>query len=146
MLDIDNNILHSLRVLNFNIVYNLTLRELKMINLDDLTLGQIKELKNAINGETAKSNNMCDDYPVGKNVIVRTVTMIYTGLLYKVTDTDLVLLQCSWIPQTEKYKLFVETGAVKYCEPYPDELKVFVNRGALVDFCELVAKLPRSQK
>ena len=115
------------------------------INLDDLTLGQIKELQ-LFAGKSPTQSSDISDYPIGHNVIVRTVTMIYTGLLHKVTEADLILLQCSWIPQTEKYKSFVETGAVKYCEPYPDDLKVFVNRGALVDFCELKAQLPRVQK
>ena len=85
-------------------------------------------------------------YPVGKNVIVRTVTMIYTGRLDHVTDTDLVLIDCSWIPATERFMQFVANGSVKECEPYPDGLHVFINRGALLDVCELRKDLPRSQK
>lgn len=85
-------------------------------------------------------------YPVGKNVIVRTISMIYTGKLDSVTDSDLVLHDCSWIPETERYMQFVADGAVKECEPYPDNLPVYVNRGALLDMCELRKDLPRRQK
>jgi hypothetical protein len=41
---------------------------------------------------------------------------------------------------------FVAEGAVKECEPYPDGLSVYINRGALLDMCELKKDLPRSQK
>lgn len=85
-------------------------------------------------------------YPVGKNVIVRTVTMIYTGRLVAVTEADLVLIDCSWIPETDRYMKFVANGAVNECEPYPDGLPVFINRGALLDLCELRSDLPRHQK
>lgn len=113
------------------------------MDLDNLTLGQIKEIKGLIGLDAAKQNH---GYPVGKNVIVRTVTMVYTGRLDKVTDSDLVLVDCSWIPETDRYMQFVAKGAVKECEPYPDCLPVFINRGALLDMCELREELPRSQK
>lgn len=111
------------------------------MNIEDLTIKQARELASIFNGSEQKT-----EYPVGNNVIVRTVTMIFTGKLVKVTSTDLVLLECSWIPDTERYAKFVEEGAVKQCEPYPADLLVFVNRGALIDLCELKKGLPRSQK
>jgi hypothetical protein len=113
------------------------------MNINDLTLGQIRELQSIIVAESAQH---LSNYPVGKNVIVRTVTMIYTGRLQEVTATDLVLVDCSWIPETERFMQFVANGAVKECEPYPEGLPVYINRGALLDMCELKAELPRSQK
>lgn len=118
-----------------------------MINIDEITLGQLRELQ-----ALAQPNlighcpPMPTLYPVGKNVIVRTVTMIYTGRLERVTDADLVLVDCSWIPETDRFMQFVANGSVKECEPYPDGLQVFINRGALLDMCELRKDLPRSQK
>ena len=116
------------------------------MNIDDLTLKQIKEIQTL--GFTAinKEQKNCSNYPVGKNVIVRTVTMIYTGRLEQVTDTDLILLDCSWIPETERFMQFVAEGKVRECEPYPADLQVYINRGALLDMCELKKELPRSQK
>ena len=113
------------------------------MNINDLTIGQAKELS-AIFGAQQKSCH--SHYPVGKNVIVRTVTMIYTGRLEQVTDSDMVLVDCSWIPETERFMSFVAEGKVKECEPYPDGLTVYINRGALLDMCELRKDLPRSQK
>ena len=113
------------------------------MNIDNLTFGELKQIAAVFGAK----NNDGGQYPVGKNVIVRTVTMIYTGMLSEVTSSDLVLVDCSWIPETDRYMNFVATGAVKECEPYPDGMKVFINRGALLDMCEFkCASLPRSQK
>lgn len=116
-----------------------------MINIEELTLKQIREIQ-AMTSMLNACATVESNYPVGKNVIVRTVTMIYTGKLQQVTATDIVLVDCSWIPETERFMSFVAEGKVKECEPYPDGLPVFINRGALLDVCELKKELPRSQK
>ena len=107
------------------------------ININDLTIGQLKEITNLV---SCGKNESKSNYPIGKNVIVRTVTMIYTGKLVSVTDTDFILNECSW------YMDFVENGTVNECEPYPSDLNVYINRGSLLDMCELKKSLPRSQK
>jgi hypothetical protein len=113
------------------------------MNIEDLTLRQLREIRTM--GITAPAQAM-SNYPTGKNVIVRTVTMIYTGRLEEVTETDLILVDCSWIPETDRFMQFVANGSVKECEPYPEGLPVYINRGALLDMCELKKELPRSQK
>ena len=114
------------------------------MNIDNMTFGELKQIAALFN--SSKQTKTHGAYPVGKNVIVRTVTMIYTGRLESVTDSDLVLVDCSWIPETGRFMQFVAEGEVKECEPYPDGLHVFINRGALLDMCELKKELPRSQK
>ena len=113
------------------------------MNIEELTLKQIREISQLVGAQQPK---VPSSYPVGKNVIVRTVTMIYTGRLESVTDADLILVDCSWIPETERFMQFVAEGKVRECEPYPDGLPVFINRGALLDMCELRTELPRRQK
>jgi len=114
-----------------------------MSQYDDLTIGQLKEITKLVSCENNVSKS---NYPVGNNVIVRTVTMIYTGKLISVTDSDFILNECSWIPETGRYMDFVENGTVNECEPYPSDLDVYINRGSLLDMCELKKSLPRSQK
>ena len=118
------------------------------VNINDLTLGQIKEIQKicAKDVDVTQQPTVGNAYPVGKNVIVRTVTMIYTGKLVEVTNSDFILKECSWIPETGRYMDFVANGTVNECEPYPDDLEVFINRGALLDMCELRKSLPRKQK
>ena len=113
------------------------------MNIEELTLKQIREIQSLCAVPAASPQSA---YPVGRNVIVRTVTMIYTGKLVEFNATDLELVDCSWIPETERYMQFVADGAVKECEPYPDGLPVYINRGAVLDLCELKKALPRSQK
>lgn len=115
------------------------------MDIEELTLGQIRELQSLFANQANQSQT--PQHPlVGKNVIVRTVTMIYTGKLDHTTNDSLVLVDCSWIPETDRYMQFVAEGSVKECEPYPDGLPVYINKGALLDLCELKKDLPRSQK
>jgi len=74
-------------------------------------------------------------FEIGKNYIVRTVTMIYTGKLVDVGATELVLVDCSWIPDTGRYMQFVADGR-----------RVAIGRGGLMDAVVLEKPLPRSQK
>lgn len=119
-------------------------RGCKLINIDDLTIGQLKQIQSlSFCGEKTKIDI---DPLVGKNVIIRTVSMIYTGLLVGVNDKEFILEKCSWIPETDRYAQFVADGKVKQCEPFPELLRVYVNRDALMERCELKSELPRSQK
>lgn len=117
-----------------------------MINIDDLTLGQIKEIQAFTNKSSKSEISLAKDELLNKKVIIRTVTMIYTGILVEVTKEEFVLIKCSWIPETDRYMSFVAEGKTKECEPFPEELRVRVNRGALMERCELKSQLPRSQK
>lgn len=123
------------------------------VDINQLTLQQLHEIQNMFPLQRVSD----DEVPapaykskyhklIGKNVIVRTVTMIYTGKLVSVDVTDLVLVDVAWIPQTERYADFVAMGAVRECEPYPDGLEVIISRGGLLDTCVLSKQLPRSQK
>jgi hypothetical protein len=114
------------------------------MNIEDLTIKQARELAALFSVGQVPTKT---EHPlVGKNCIVRTVTMIYTGRMVEANATEFVLVDCSWIPETDRYMQFVADGKVKECEPFPDGLPVYINRGALMECCELVKPLPRSQK
>lgn len=112
------------------------------MNINEITLGQARELA-ALFGAKEQPRH---PFELGKNYIIRTVTMIYTGTLVEVGLSELVLIDCSWIPETGRYMQFVENGSVNECEPYPDGMRVVIGRGGLMDAVELKAALPRSQK
>lgn len=113
------------------------------MNLDNLTVGQVRELSKMLGGQLSACHN---PYEIGKNYIVRTVTMIYTGRLVEVGPQELVMVDVSWIPETGRYMQFVEDGAVNECEPYPEGRRVIIGRGSLLDAVVLEKPLPRSQK
>jgi hypothetical protein len=118
-----------------------------MIDIDSLTLGQLKQIQNLI-PNTCKDVIAPHPYIVGKNYAVRTVTMIFTGKLEAVYAQELVLVACSWIPDTGRWQEFIEKGIHNECEPYPLNAEVIVPRvgfGA-IDIVIFEAALPRVQK
>jgi ribosomal protein S19E (S16A) len=84
-------------------------------------------------------------WDVGKNYLIRTVTMIYTGRLVEVAEHELVLQDAAWIPETERWAKSVKEGVFKEVEPYHDG-KVIIGRAAILDACVVSWKLPREQK
>lgn len=83
---------------------------------------------------------------LGKNVMVRTVTMIFVGTLTEVGIHEIALTNVSWIPETDRWQWFIADGSIRECEPYPDEMEVILGRGAIIDVCEWRSALPRTQK
>jgi len=85
-------------------------------------------------------------YEIGRNYVIRTVTMIYTGRLIEVGDKELVLVDAAWIPEPERHMQFVANGMVRECEPFPDGQRVIIGRGALMDAIAVDWDLPRGQR
>jgi len=94
-------------------------------------------------GKTALKDN---PLVIGENYLIRTITMIYTGKLIKVYNKELVLVDCAWIPETERWANTVKDGTFKEVEPYPDNSEVILNREAILDITKVYWKLPRLQK
>lgn len=100
---------------------------------------ELKEVIEALSAQTQSHS-----FRVGTAYMVRTVTHYYLGRLVAVTDTDLVLDDASWIPDTGRFADSLKNGTVNECEPFAKP--VIVQRGAIVDATEWTAKLPRDQK
>jgi hypothetical protein len=112
------------------------------MNIEELTIKEARELSQLFSAAPINQHF----FEIGKNYIVRTVTMIYTGKLVDVGQNELVLIDCAWIPDTGRYMQFVAEGKVNECEPYPDGQRVVIGRGGLMDATVLSKPLPRSQK
>ena len=74
---------------------------------------------------------------VGKIYLFRTVTMIYLGRIKAMTKTELLLEECAWIPETERWAQCVAEGKFKEVEPYAKDVVLF--KGALLDVTEMNA-------
>ena len=79
----------------------------------------------------------------GKNVLVRTVTSYYTGLLVS-CDGFLHLQDAAWIADTGRFADALATGSLSEVEPYPSDC--WVSGGSIVDVSEWLHALPRTQK
>lgn len=110
------------------------------MNINDLTLGQLKELLHLFGNKTD-----CElPYEIGKIYLIRTVTMIDTGRLVAVTPQELVLEDCAWIADTGRFADAIAKAEFGEVEPFPDG-KVIISRGAIVDAVQ-IKKAPRSQR
>lgn len=83
-------------------------------------------------------------FVIGANYLIRTVTMIDTGRVVRVTPTEIVLEDAAWIADTGRFATALKSGNFNEVEPFPDG-EVIVGRGSIVDACR-IEKLPRAQK
>lgn len=109
------------------------------MNIDNLTIKEAREIAALF---SAKS----DEHPfeIGANYLIRTVTMIDTGRLVRVTPTELVLEDAAWIADTGRFADAVAKAQFSEVEPFPAG-QVIIGRGAIIDALKITV-LPRDQK
>lgn len=112
-----------------------------MIDINKLTLRQIKQLKAMLGGDGGTGH----PYEIGASYFIRTVTHHLTGRLVAVTEQELVIEDVAWIADDGRLMQALQNGEFKEVEPYP-EGQVIVGRGSLIDASKVAFKLPRSQK
>lgn len=113
------------------------------MNIDELTLGQIKDLRNLIGSKS--TTDKATFFEVGKKYMIRTVTHIDVGECIGIRDNEVMLTKASWIADTGRYHNCLANGTFSEVEPYPDGINPVVNKGAVVDYCEWPHSLPREQ-
>lgn len=81
---------------------------------------------------------------IGKNYLIRTVTMIDTGRLVDIGEHELVLEDAAWIADTGRFE-----SALKQCEFLEVEMfpkgQVIIGRGSIIDAVQ-IDKLPTEGK
>ena len=83
-------------------------------------------------------------WEVGKNYLVRTVTMIQLGKLKKVTQQELVLSDACWVSDTGRFNVALEKGTLNEVEMFQRD--VIIGRGSIVDATEWLTDLPKTTK
>lgn len=111
-------------------------------NVDDLTLGEIKELKSLFSNQI--TSNSDHRFKVGNCYLIRTVTMILVGRLEWVGDKELELSSASWIADTGRFYNAIKEGKLNEVEPFSNN--ILIGRGALIDATVWTHKLPDTQK
>ena len=87
---------------------------------------------------------MLDIWEVGKNYLIRTVTMIDTGRLVAVGDHELVLEDAAWIADTGRFQQALESGSFSEVEMFPKG-RVIIGRAAVIDAVQ-INSLPTMQR
>ena len=116
------------------------------MNINELTIGQAKELANLFSNKT--ESNKSHPFEIGKNYFIRTVTMFYVGKLKAVYNDTLVLSEASWVANSGRFhnalKFGLELVSESEIEPFIDD--ALISRGALVDATVYNFPLPTTQK
>jgi hypothetical protein len=113
------------------------------MKLDELTIGEAKQLAQMFNQQPQQvSDNSA--WEIGKNYLIRTVTMTDTGRLVAVTPQELVLEDAAWIADSGRFSDAVAAAEFGEVEPFPDG-RVIIGRGAIVDAVQ-IKSVPRSKK
>lgn len=82
---------------------------------------------------------------VGNAVLIRTVTLYYTGRIVSVTADEILIEDAAWIADTGRYSTALREGALGEIESYPDGV-VSIGRGAVIDVADWSHPLPRTVK
>lgn len=117
------------------------------MNLDDLTLKQIKELKCLFGaGQVTPQAQQSHDHPfvIGEKYLIRTVTMTHTGQVKEIRGKFLVLEQADWIADTGRFSQALEDQD-KFNEVEPFKNDAFVNMDTIIDATK-ISKLIRKMK
>ncbi len=83
-------------------------------------------------------------WQVGQPYLIRTVTMIDTGVLVGMNDHEIILRDAAWIADTGRFSVTLKTLDFSEVEPFPDGL-VAIGRGSIIDAVR-IANAPRQVK
>jgi len=111
------------------------------MDVNELTLGQVKELRAMFGSANVPDNSA---WEIGKNYLIRTVTMTDTGRLVAVTEHELVLENAAWIADSGRFSDAVKKAEFLEVEPFPTG-RVIIGRGSVID-AVIIRDIPRSQK
>jgi hypothetical protein len=111
------------------------------MNIDDLKLGELKQIALLLNGAKPVDNSA---WEIGKIYLIRTVTMIDTGRVVAVTEHEIILEEAAWIADTGRFADAVKNATFGEVEPFPDG-RVIIGRGSIIDAVQ-IKQSPRSQK
>ncbi len=117
------------------------------INLDDLTLGQLKEINQLTPKADQNASTNKWDYKelINKVVFIRTVTFYYVGNLREVYDDILILEDAAWVANTGSFAAALKNGSFDEVEPFCQK-RTPIGKGGIMDISEITLDLPLTQK
>ena len=116
------------------------------MNINELTVGQIKELNSLIGVPTDQKKK--HNFEVGKSYFIRTITHHYLCKIVEICDLCIVGTSCVWVADDGRYHKFLqgEWSNDSEREPYPADKKVQIFLGTFIDAMEWEHPIPESEK
>lgn len=97
--------------------------------------GEVYIKESSVKGISVCSTDDATFLEVGKVYLIRTVTMIYTGVLKAQSKNELLLSDAAWIAETERWAQSCKDEVFKEVEPYYRDVILF--KGAILDITEI---------
>ena len=113
------------------------------MKIDELTIGEARQLASMFSAQPLPAD-VVGPWEIGKNYLIRTVTMIDTGRLVAVGPQELVLESAAWVADTGRFTGALQTCVFNEVEPFP-EGRLILGRGSVIDAIQ-IPKLPKEQK
>lgn len=123
---------------------NQTKKAKQDMDIDRLTVGEVKQLKALLGGQDAPSKRL--PMPLGAHVFIRTVTHYYTGKVIAVSEEEVQLSDAAWIADTGRFAESMREFNFSEVEPYPDGHHPILNRSSFIEWGPGPKELPRTQK
>ena len=116
-----------------------------MINIDDLTVKQLREIQ-AMCGVAKKTKDAGPALPfkVGDALLIRTVTMIALGRLVAIGRDFFTLEDGGWVASTGRFNEALSKGTLDEFERAPSWF--LIGRGAVVDVWPWMHDIPEASK
>ena len=112
-----------------------------MTDLGEMKVSDVLQIAKMFSGQGSADDS---HWKIGQPYLIRTVTMIDTGRLVKVTPNELVLEDAAWIASTDRFSDAVANCEFGEVEPFPDG-QVIIGRGAVID-AVMIKEIQRTQK
>lgn len=110
----------------------------RLFNFDDKPVKQEKPRK------PTRADYADHPYVIGAWYLIRTVTMIDTGCVVRVTMQEIVITDAAWIADTGRFSDALKKAEFNEVEPFPDG-EVIIGRATVIDAVR-IKKFPRSQR
>jgi hypothetical protein len=115
------------------------------VKVEELTIeGVVYVPKDSQLSKVIELNGEESLWEIGKNYLIRTVTMIQLGKLKKVTDKELLLSDACWVADTGLFTDALKDGKLNEVEMFQRD--VIVGRGGIIDATEWLTDLPKTRK
>lgn len=112
------------------------------MNTDTITAAI--QIAKALDDDTSPTGDLLAGAIAGTDVLIRTVTFIYTGTVVGIDAHTIALGNGAWIADTGRFGAALAAGTVEEVEPYPGV--VYVTRSSIVDVSPWNHSLPRTVK
>jgi len=109
-----------------------------MIDINELTMAQVKEIANMVAGTSPHP------FKIGGKYFFRTVTHAHTGQVKAVKGNFLVLENATWIADTGRFANALKDEVFDEVEPFTSDC--ILNMETIIDATELHGELPKYQK